>query len=33
MISRVDKYNKNNQNLSRSMKNKDLYDEVYADTN
>lgn len=33
MISRVDKYNKNNQNLSRSMKNKDLYDDVYADTN
>lgn len=33
MISRVDKYNRNDENLSRSEKNKLLYDDVYADTN
>lgn len=33
MISRMDKYSKNSTNLSRSEKNKSLYDDVYTNTN
>lgn len=33
MISRVDKYSKNNTSLSRTEKNKTLYSDPYADTN
>ncbi len=33
MISRIDKYNKNSSNLSRTERNKELYDDLFTDTN